>query len=564
MSPVAFNNFRSTQTRLDLNGPTIAITENPTDVITQAVGVSSFVGVAGTVGIATFIGVSTATLGTPNAPGVSPTQGEFVYQWHTGDGVKVTDGVNISGSGTTTLTISNIKSPDDDGKTFYLESSFSSGTYDTTTGRGVGNALNGPLKTTTAALKVLPTVTVTSEPPSVTIGQGEVATFTSSAETTDPDLGALSFQWTVDGENVVDEGRRDALVGNYASGANTTSLEIKKTTVGVSTVQFNAFVDVEGFRVAAKTKGCDFTGVLPRRLIRFEAYTPSTNLYKTSTQNIGEDGAFTLDSNTFGSDYGIVQFHSPEDNFTLRMTLKAAKGADSDNFSGGGGGTGIIDFRLNRNIEYTLVGVANNSSIFLYRGSVLMAVVGQGGDAGIFAGGGAGGGVNMAGENGDGKNGGQGGLRVGPGGFALTGQWGSILSNSSFTLRDTDIVAGVPFGGTTISCSKGEYWINQGIDACFVNSSSEIKYRGIDGTEIADSSLITRGFKPGYSISETSGLAIADGGNGGNGATGGEGGVSGDGGGGGSGYTDDTFDIINAELGGNTTTSSTVTFEIGV
>ena len=171
MSPVAFNNFRSTQTRLDLNGPTIAITENPTDVITQAVGVSSFVGVAGTVGVATFIGVSTATLGTPNAPGVSPTQGEFVYQWHTGDGVKVTDGVNISGSGTTTLTISNIKSPDDDGKTFYLESSFSSGTYDATTGRGVGNALNGPLKTTTAALKVLPTVTVTSEPPSVTIGQ---------------------------------------------------------------------------------------------------------------------------------------------------------------------------------------------------------------------------------------------------------------------------------------------------------------------------------------------------------------------------------------------------------
>jgi len=564
MSPVAFNNFRSTQTRLDLNGPTIAITENPVDVVTQAVGVSSFVGVAGTVGIATFIGVSTATLGTPNAPGVSPTQGEFVYQWHTGDGVKVTDGINISGSGTTTLTISNIKSPDDDGKTFYLESSFSSGTYDTTTGRGVGKPINGSLKTTTAALKVLPTVTVTSEPPSVTIGQGEVATFTSSAETTDPDLGALSFQWTVDGENVVDEGRRDALVGNYASGANTTSLEIKKTTVGVSTVQFNAFVDVEGFRVAAKTKGCDFTGVLPRRLIRFEAYTPATNLYKTLDRNIGEDGAFTLDSNTFGSDYGIVQFHSPEDNFTLRMTLKAAKGADSDNFSGGGGGTGIIDFRLNRNIEYTLVGVANNSSIFLYRGSVLMAVVGQGGDAGIFAGGGAGGGVNMAGENGDGKNGGQGGLRVGPGGFALTGQWGSILSNSSFTLRDTDIVAGVPFGGTTISCSKGEYWINQGIDACFVNSSSEIKYRGIDGTEIADSALITRGFKPGYSISETSGLAIADGGNGGNGATGGAGGVSGDGGGGGSGYTDDTFDIINAELGGNTTTSSTVTFQIGV
>ena len=40
MSPVAFHNFRSTQTRLDLNGPTIAISENPTDVVTQAVGVT--------------------------------------------------------------------------------------------------------------------------------------------------------------------------------------------------------------------------------------------------------------------------------------------------------------------------------------------------------------------------------------------------------------------------------------------------------------------------------------------------------------------------------------------
>ena len=36
-------------------------------------------------------------------------------------------------------------------------------------------------------------------------------------------------------------------------------------------------------------------------------------------------------------------------------------------------------------------------------------------------------------------------------------QWGSLLSNSNFTLKDTDIVAGVPFGGTTLSCSKGDY-----------------------------------------------------------------------------------------------------------
>ena len=193
-----------------------------------------------------------------------------------------------------------------------------------------------------------------------------------------------------------------------------------------------------------------------------------------------------------------------------------------------------------------------------------MAVVGQGGDAGTGADGGAGGGVNMAGGNGDGKNAGRGGAKISPGNFNLTGQWGSILSDSSFTLRDDDIVAEIPNGGRTISCSKGAYWINQGIGACENNSSSAVQYRSIDGTLMTNSASITRGFKPGYTVTECSGKAISDGGNGGNGGTGGEGGVQGSGGGGGSGYSDDSFEIRESELGGNTTATSTVKFEIAV
>ena len=119
-------------------------------------------------------------------------------------------------------------------------------------------------------------------------------------------------------------------------------------------------------------------------------------------------------------------------------------------------------------------------------------------------------------------------------------------------------------GGRTISCSRGTYWINQGIGACEDNSTSAIQYRYIDGTVASGSAEITRGFKPGYTVTETSGLAITDGGNGGNGATGGEGGVAGSGGGGGSGYSDDTFDLKSSELGGSTSVSSTVKFEIAI
>ncbi len=521
------------------------------------------------VGISTFIGIGTATLGTPNGPGESPISGSFIYQWYDEDG-KLSDGDNVTGTATTTLTLSNLSSPTDNGRNFYLEIGYASGTYNSA-GRGVGNALNGPLNTSSASLTVLPEVSITSQPVGVTIGQGEITTFTSGATTTDASYGALTYYWTKDvgdgeGPQVIeDEGRAGALTGNYASGATTPTLEIKKTTVGVSTIQFHAYQDAAGYRVNSKSVGVGFTGVLPRSMVKFEAFTASTNLQKSIERNIGQDGAFTLDSDTFGSDYGIIQFFSPEENYNLRMTISASKGADNGIYSGGGGGKSVIDFRILKNIEYTLIGISNNSSIFLYRGAQLMAVVGQGGDAGTTANGGGGGGINMAGGNGSGKDGGSGGLRVAPGNFNLTGQWGSVFStNPNFTRYDGDIIATTPNGGRTISCSRGTYWINQGIGACENNSTSEIKYRYIDGTEASGSAEITRGFKPGYTVTETSGLSISDGGNGGNGATGGEGGVAGSGGGGGSGYSDDTFDLKSSELGGNTSTSSSVIFEIAV
>ena len=561
MSPLAIHNFRSTQTTLDLNGPSISITGNPSNVVAQAVGVTSTVGV--TVGVATFTGGGSATLGTPNAPGATQSTGNFIYQWYDNDG-KLEDGTNVTGAGTSTLTLSNLASPGDDNRNFYLEINYSSGTYSTTTYRGLGKSINGPLNTNSASLNVLPTVTVTTEPTDVTIGQGEVATFTAEATTSDASIGSLTFYWEVDGEVVVDEGREDAITGPFAEGATTTTLRIKKNDVGTSVVQFFAYVDDQGYRVQAKSKGCNLTGVLPRRMLKFEAYSPSDNTMKNLEKNIGEDGAFTLETSTFTSSYGIVQFYSPEENYNVRMTMGASKGADTTNYTGGGGGKSIIDFRLLKNIEYTLIGVGNNSALFLYRGAQLMAVVGQGGDAGTGADGGAGGGVNMAGCNGNGKNAGTGGAKISPGNFNLTGQWGSILSGSSFSLRDDDIVANIPNGGRTISCSKGAYWINQGIGACENNSTSATQYRSIDGTLMTNSASITRGFKPGYTVTECSGKAINDGGNGGNGGTGGEGGVQGSGGGGGSGYSDDSFEIRESELGGNTTATSTVKFEIAV
>ena len=150
----------------------------------------------------------------------------------------------------------------------------------------------------------------------------------------------------------------------------------------------------------------------------------------------------------------------------------------------------------------------------------------------------------------------------------------AVGSNSNFSqnnLQIGDTIASNSNGGQTISCTKGTYWLNQGISFCSNNSSSKIKYRDINGNEVSGSSSLIRGFKPGYTITNTAGRKIVSSGgwrlttrgsNGGNGATGGEGSQYGTGGGGGSGYTNGEVIIIETRRGGNSSTTSSVTFKI--
>ena len=197
-----------------------------------------------------------------------------------------------------------------------------------------------------------------------------------------------------------------------------------------------------------------------------------------------------------------------------------------------------------------MIGLSNNSAIFLYRGSNLIAVVGAGGDGGSTEPGGAGGGIGIAGEDGGGPRAGYGGPLES---LSLNGTFGSIMYPNRFevTVQSGDSIESIPYGGQTISCTKGSYWIDQAISACSDNSSDRIQFVNVDGTTIAESSSLIRGFKPGYTITSTEGKG-ENGGDGGAGATGGDGGFNGGGGGGGSGYTDGSVEVISTRLGGST------------
>jgi len=185
---------------------------------------------------------------------------------------------------------------------------------------------------------------------------------------------------------------------------------------------------------------------------------------------------------------------------------------------------------------------------FLYKKAALIAAVGAGGNAGASFNGGAGGGINVSGQNGFGQNGGIGGAAVTAGTLPTDGIFGSLFSSTTPYTGDT--VATSPNGGRALPFPKGVYWRNQGYSPS-ENIIGLTEFRLRDG-RIVNTAAINRGFKAGYSIIETSGLGIGNGGNGGSGATGGQGGNNSGGGGGGSGYTDGSVTVVSSTQGGST------------
>lgn len=530
---IGFHFNRSIPTNLKLNGPTLAYLTQPVDTSESITG------------FATFTGIATATY--PSSPG-DVIEGTFEFHWYL-DNTEIfnSSGIAIASSGNiSTCTFSNIPSTSD-GKLVKIITDYIPGTNES-------NAINDDLNSDSATLTLIPGIQIITQPQSVEVATGNDTVFSVGAQLEDGTTDNLFYQWYVDNQPIID----GVSSGYTYSGSGTSTLTVN---VGNDvSVDKDVYVEVsnpQSYNSPLNSNIVSMSVVAPRPIIKYEAYT-FNNQYQSLDIDFNNNSLYSLDSNTFGSTYSIIQFHSTEKNNILNIEMYASKGANNGGYSGGNGGLSTIKFTAVKDIEYTLIGISNNSSLFLYRGSNLIACVGAGGNAGTSGNGGDGGGINIPGSDGGGRQGGVGGTKINNGTLSLSGTYGSIYQNSGIELYPGDSVANSPDGGKTISCTKGSYWIDQGIAPCSDNSSSDIKFVNVDGTTITDSSLIKRGFKPGYTISNTSGLEINNGGRGGSGATGGGGGTSGSGGGGGSGYTDGSVTVATAVLGGSTGSSKVV------
>ena len=183
------------QTTLDLNGPILSFTTHPVGVASTGVNIGSTGG-----GTATFTGIATAS-GT----------GSISYQWYESDVGPLSNSTYVTGTATTTLTITNLITPTDNNRRFFLTADYVPSAYQSSspvtagTARSTGNAINDPLSSNVGILTVYPLIEVIAQPTDKRVTPNTNTTFTIDASLSDSFFGTgISYQWQLNGQNIDD------------------------------------------------------------------------------------------------------------------------------------------------------------------------------------------------------------------------------------------------------------------------------------------------------------------------------------------------------------------------
>ena len=526
MSPL----FPNVQSTLDLNGPTLSFTSQP-------VGTSCSVAS----GIATFIGIATATF-PPTQTERETNTGNISYQWYSGT-TALTDGVNVTGSGTTTLTLSGLTSPSDNNKGVFLQIGYDPNDL-------TPNAINEPLNSNSATLTVFPTISIDTQPTDTTVVEDIETTFSVAASTSDSSTN-LSYQWYLNGSEI--------------NGATSSTLSITRPDPGLDKVYCAVSHPTAQPGIVTSTEA-NLDVASARTFLTWEKIGNGARQEK-GERNLTTAGPFSERART-NINARIVQLFSPEKDIDVKVTLGAAAGANRNGNRGGEGGISVFKMTLKKNTEYTVKlginyfqgggprgGINGGGGLaVIYEKARVLAVCGGGGGAGSNGRGGDGGGCNVAGES-----------APGTGGFG-----GALIPVDQLPTRgmtqagrtgDRDFDNGSSGSGRLSGCTIGGWYNDQGKAPCedvgtgvpFVNNAGGI----MSDTTSTSTGPITRGYKAGQGHRNNGGAGAGNGAGGGAGARGGQGSGN-QGGGGASGYYSSQVELLSSatlpngtRLGGN-------------
>ena len=483
------------QTTLDLNGPILSFTQQPGSFTICNTGTVSIIGIA------------TATFPTQTPANPASNTGSIIYQWYAvgigalSDGTNTTLGASLSGTTTTTLTVSNATSPTTNGKQFYVAVDYIPSAYQSSspitagTGRSTGNAINEVLFSNTVQLTVFPKITIITQPIGQVAEDTATASFNVVAQLSDTTQGGLSYQWSLNGIDLTNS--------STVSGATTENLRIKYSVLGIHSIQVKITHPIS-CDSPLFSNAVEFSVIPTSANISVETITDSS-VASIQTHDLLVNGELSLLAQNYNNTSTVISMYAKERDINVEMDIYGGKGSNSGSSFGGQGGYSRIRFLMRKEEEYVISGLnSTNNNPFIYRKGTLIAVVGKGGDASTQNNGGAGGGVGVAGGRGGGGSGGSGGSAITAGSLSPNGIFGSL---TTLNASSPDTKASVPNGGRVLPCARGVYWRQQGLSAC-----SDIgieKFRLSAGTLVTNTGSITRGYKAGYDITQTAGSGIS-------------------------------------------------------
>ena len=485
-------------------------------------------------------------------------KGSVSFQWHEVGVGPLSDSATITGTATTTLTISNLITPTDNDRQFFLQLDYDP---DTATGIGstgiTGNAPNEPFNSGIATVTVPPLVQITTQPVATSTFPDVATDITVVASLTDNRFADdIQYQWQMDGLDVTNGIITKSNVVTEVSGATTPTLTLTSNNFGIS---FNVRCVLSSATASNSPIVSDtvvYTVNVPTSVINIESIPNAGNQAVLSSVDLAT-GDITLNRapSSTASDFFLHSLYAPNKDIDVEMELRGGigdtfGGQGSGGRVGGPGGHSIIRFTMKQNEEYVIAGLTQAiNAPFVYRKGELMVCVGQGGSGGTTGSGGFGGGVDVDGQAGNGAGSSTNNPRPLSGSLSNQGTFGSAFQSPTLYPGDSQEPSSSVNGGQTISCTKGVYWAQQGLAPC-ADIPGNSQFRLSNGTVVTNSASITRGYKAGYNIIQTAGLnQTPNCGQGGNGATGGDGAITLGGGAGGSGYTDGSVTIVETQQG---------------
>lgn len=547
MSPLSF--FRKIPTTLEINGPILSFVDTEPSSVSVCNG-----------GSAVFTsGIVTATFPTQTPPNPAQNTGIVTYRWYEVGVGALSDSANITGTGTTILTLNNLSSPSDNNRQFFIRADYIPSAY--SIGKSTGNAVNEFLDSSVVGITVYPTISITSQPQSQTVSPNNSAIFSVTATTTDPTQGDLSYQWTANGSNLSDS--------SNISGSKTNSLRISSSSAGTQTVQCKVSHPTS-CNSPIYSNSVNFIVVQPRAILNWNRRldgTISYNEFGSGSFNLA-DGSYTFEAYTPRS-AALVELWAPERDILVRATVAGAAGQNGYG-RGGDGGVTVAEFLIEKETEFIFkigslsapTGGSNGGggSTVIYKKSRILLMSGGGGAPGQRGRGGAGGGAGVAGENGSNGDG-FGGRGVSDGSLPVNGYFpdGNFYLYGPQTARTGGRISACPAGGE--GANPSDYWKSR------FSPCDEIGYNiflNLLAQPVPGSPRLYRGYKPGLGHRNNGGNGSGTEGGAGAGAYGGNASSpgTGGGGGGGSGYSNGVARIINSTLGGNSSTSGYVKLEL--